>query len=150
MVTRHQRAGRHAKTWICSLLVVASACWLLPVANASAAPDFTWSGAEPLGASNWSNGGNWGGTAPSGSVGTLAFPALTSPACTANPPTATCHQSNNDVSGLNVSALSIDDGVGYQISGKAITLGAGGITASPSDPGFKRVEQGQFPSLCDV
>ncbi len=132
MITTHQRRGRQARSWVCSLLVVASACWLLPVANASAATNFTWSGAAPLGTSNWSNGVNWGGTAPSGSVGTLEFPALTSPACTANPPTDTCYHSNNDVSGLNVNALLIDDGVDYVISGNAITLGGGGITASPS------------------
>jgi hypothetical protein len=132
MVTRHQRTGRQARTWICSLLVVASACWLLPVANASAATNFTWSGAAPPGTSNWSNGLNWSGTAPSGTVGTLTFPALTSPspACTALPWTGTCYTSINDVSSLEVTEkLIIETGVPYNITGEGITL-FGGITAS--------------------
>jgi hypothetical protein len=89
--------------------------------------NFTWSGGGT--ANEWSNAANWeGGTAPSGKLATLAFPVLTSPACTANPATATCYESNNDVNGLEVSALSISGG--YSITGNSITLGSGGITAS--------------------
>lgn len=109
---------------------------LLRAASLPAPTDFTWSGATPsgtAGAQNWSNGTNWaGGTAPSGAVGTLSFPALTSPGCTAFPPTDVCYGSTNNIAGLGANALSIDDGVGYQIGGTGITLGAGGITAGPS------------------
>ncbi|HEY5318825.1 MAG TPA: Ig-like domain repeat protein [Solirubrobacteraceae bacterium] len=90
--------------------------------SAGALTDFSWSGASA--APNWSVGTNWGGTAPSGSVGTLSFPALTG--CT------TCYQSSNDVTGLSANAISIDDGVPYDITGDGLTLGAGGITAAPS------------------
>ena len=114
-------------------------CALLLAAPVSAAADFTWSGAAPtgtgLGPLYWSNGANWvGGTAPSGSVGTLDFPQLTSSACTANPPTDTCYATHNDISGLAVNQLAIDDllGDGYSLTGDGLTLGAGGLTASPS------------------
>ena len=66
---------------------------------------------------------NWvGGTAPSGSVGTLTFPALTS----GN------YETVNDITGLSANAISIDDGVGYSLNADAITLGSGGLSAAPS------------------
>jgi hypothetical protein len=125
--------------------VLVAAALLLP-SSATALTDFTWSGGAPPGSSGWSNGGNWaGGTAPSGSVGTLTFPLLTSAPCTATPPGATCFTSNNDITGLDVNALSIDDGAPvsapYQISGNAIALGAGGLTArtAATTPGLATV-----------
>jgi hypothetical protein len=104
---------------------------------ALALTDFTWSGAAPVGNPGWSNSNNWAGaSAPSGAVGTLTFTILASAACTASPPTATCYTSSNDVTGLSVDALSIDDGApissSYQITGNAITLGGGGLTAGTS------------------
>lgn len=131
-----------------SIAVVVFAGLLALPSSAAALTDFTWSGAMPFGAgaANWSNTTNWvGGAAPSGSVGTLTFPNLGSnSACAGAAPTETCGRSNNDIGGLSVSALSIDDGgawaggLGYQISGNGITLGAGGITAAPAsgDTGF--------------
>jgi hypothetical protein len=114
-------------------LIVAACALALPTA-ALAQTDFTWTGSAP-GSANWSNSSNWAGaSAPSGAVGRLTFPLLTSAACTASPPTATCQTSNNDITGLTVNALSIDDGApvssSYQIGGNAITLGTGGISAS--------------------
>ena len=104
--------------------------------------DFTWSGATPVGVgagpSDWSNATNWaGGAAPGDSVGILSFPALSSGACSANPPANACYTSHNDVSGLDVTAISIDAGSPYVISGNSLTLGQGGLTAvgSESSPG---------------
>ncbi len=131
------------RRWRGLVAALVAAAPLLAPAVAQAGTNYTWSGAAAPGSSNWSNGTNWEGSAPSGSVGTLTFPALTSPACTANLPTATCYTSTNDVAGLNVNALSIADGVPYDISGNAITLGAGGLTASPSTSGTLNV----FPLL---
>jgi hypothetical protein len=112
-------------------LVLALAVCALPLAASSAgAANFTWTGAATLG--KWSNATNWGGIAPNGEVGTLTFPTLTSAVCTAEPQKATCYSSENDVSGLNVNAISIDDGANYLIHGGPITLGAGGLTASGS------------------
>ncbi len=101
--------------------------------TASALTNFTWSGATT--SIYWSSGGNWvGGAAPSGSVGTLTFPAL--PSC-ASP--NTCYLSVDDQSGaqsVSATGLSVDDGVPYKISYRpgtsGITLGSGGITASPT------------------
>lgn len=99
----------------------------------SALADYTWSGGSALGGGNWSDATDWAsGSAPSGSVGTLTFPALTNAACTASPPQQSCYQSTNDVTGISADALVIDDGVDYHISGNSITLGAGGLTAAPS------------------
>ena len=115
---------------------------LLVIALNGAAParaaDFTWNGSAPSGSPEWSNSSNWvGGTAPTGSIGTLTFPALTSSACTAPPsapPTNTCRVSQNDLLGASVQGLSIagsdatpDD---YGIYGNQILLGAGGLSAT--------------------
>jgi hypothetical protein len=113
------------------LTLVLAVCGLAVPAASAVAANFNWSGSGPFG-SKWSNGTNWEGTPPSGAVGTLNFPALTSPACTAKPTTATCYSSLNDVAGLSANALTIDDGVQYFITGTEISLGAGGIVASPS------------------
>jgi hypothetical protein len=137
--------GSHRRCGLVALASVSTtaALLLLPAVAGAIPPSFTWSGAEPLGTPifsngefDWSHGTNWGGTAPSGTVGTLTFPALTSPACTANSPTDTCYLGYNNVSGLSVNAISIDDGAFgaqvYSMTGEAITLGAGGLTASTS------------------
>jgi hypothetical protein len=58
------------------------------------------------------------------------------------PQTATCYQSENNLVGLTVNAISIDDGVNYNITGKVITIGAGGLTAAPSAKGCSP------PNLC--
>ncbi len=119
------------------LAVVTAATLLAGVTRATATvADFTWSGSAAPGVSEWSNSSNWEGAAPSGTVGTLTFPALTAGACTAEPPTATCYESHNDVSGISANALSIDDGAGYFIDGSGITLGAGGLTSETSVSGF--------------
>src|ERR1051326_1510846 len=108
--------------------------------------DFTWSGGAAPGAAGWSNTSNWvGGVAPSVSVGTLSFPALTSAACTASPATATCLSSTNDVTGVNATALSIDDGERYSINGNGLSLGPGGLTAAPS-----AADSGGIPPLFSV
>lgn len=96
--------------------------------GAQAATDYTWTGAGT--STDWSNAANWaGGTAPSGSVGTLTFPELTSAACTAAQPTAVCYGSAN-TSEIAVTGLSIDDNQPYAITADQIDLGSGGLTAS--------------------
>ena len=96
-------------------------------------PAYTWGGEGAPTENTWSNGANWGGvSAPSDTVGTLRFPVLTSPACAAKPATSACYESSNDLTGLEVNELAIDDGAPYSISGNAITLGAGGINATTS------------------
>jgi hypothetical protein len=101
---------------------------LVGAVPASALADFTWSGAG--GDVVWSDAGNWSGAAaPSGSVGTLTFPALSScSGCTYQ----AAYWSADDVAGLTANAVSIDDSAPYVISGsQSLTLGAGGITAAP-------------------
>ena len=117
-------------------LALACACPLMLASSASAA-NFTWTGASPT-SHSWSEAENWGGTAPSGTVGALEFPKLSSAACTAEPATAACYDTENDISGLSVSAMSFDGP--YEVneaclcspSGEGITLGAGGLMASDS------------------
>ena len=113
-VARWARGVIAAWLAVCAgLLVIAS--------TAMASTNFTWSGNAP--SPNWSLAANWaGGSAPSGSVGTLSF---LNTGCGSG----TC-DSTNDLSGLAVSGLSIDDTSPYAISGNAIGLGAGGITAT--------------------
>lgn len=107
----------------------------LVVPSLASGADFTWGGEDAVGSGGWSHGSNWeGGTAPSGSIESLTFPGLMSLACTAEPRTATCYTSHNDVSSLSVERLSIDSAYPYRISGNPFTLGSGGLDASASVP----------------
>jgi hypothetical protein len=113
-------------------VIVGLAACLGGAGTASAAGlDWTGQGLSP----NWSNATNWGGAAPSGTVDALDFPALTNSECTATVPVTPCYTSINDVSGLSVGAISIDDAAGYDIessNGHAVALGSGGLDAAPS------------------
>jgi hypothetical protein len=115
-------------------LAMGLAVMLLSAAPASAA-NFTWTGAAPLtGPSSmlWSNGQNWaGGSAPSGSVGTLSFPRLTGPCASMSSSSNACYSSQNDVTGLSANAITLDDTSGYLLMGDPLTIGAGGLTAAP-------------------
>ena len=85
------------------------------------AANLTWSGGASLTPGDWSNGANWsGGTAPSSgaSIGTVTFP---------NP-----SRSHNDLTGVSVEHLAVDNGSGFLLSGNALTLGSGGLTFSAS------------------
>jgi hypothetical protein len=76
----------------------------------------------------WSSQENWeGGIAPGNgtAIGDLTFPAI-------SPCSDDCYSSVNDLSELTVESLRIDDGENYEISGEPLTLGAGGLSASPS------------------
>src|SRR5450631_4255234 len=103
---------------------------MLP-SSASALSNYTWRGvtaAGTAGGSHWSSPGNWAGAAPpAGAMGTAGFPALTTPACASSPRTATCYSSTNDMAGLSVNTLTLDDGMPYNITGNLIALGAGGL-----------------------
>jgi hypothetical protein len=62
----------------------------------------------------------------------LEFPRLTSSACVSAQPSDACYESKNEMSGLAVESMRLDDGDEYKIEGDEITLGSGGITASPA------------------
>jgi hypothetical protein len=124
-------------------------CGFAVAVSSASAASFTWRGGAPAGEGKWSNPSNWvGGTTPSGSVETLAFPELTSSACTVLPRTAACYRSNNDVPGLEVNGLSIVDPLAsfseqeapqYSITGNEISLGAGGLTVTRAGERFSTV-----------
>jgi len=74
-------------------------------------------------------GSNWGGAAPSGTVGTLSFPAL---ACSSS----ACPTTTDDVSGLTASTLSVAQpaGMGWTLNGSGsdpLTL-TSGLSATAS------------------
>lgn len=132
MLSLHPLTRRRGST--SGLAASIAAALLLAVPAVASAADYTWTGATPTiapEAANWSNPTNWIGGVPSNPVGTLTFPALMSPTCTGEP-TTTCYESHNDIAGLNVNELKIDDGLSYFIDGEGIALGAGGLTAFPS------------------
>jgi hypothetical protein len=89
---------------------------------AAANGPFAWTGSG--GTENWSNASNWNPAAAVTNATSLSFPAL-SPSCG-----LVCYVSNNDVSGLSVGGISIDDSEPYDITGDPVALGAGGLTAS--------------------
>jgi hypothetical protein len=100
-------------------------------------PSFTWSGGSALvseSSFDWSLGANWlEGEAPTSdeAVRTLTFPPLGS-ACEGERPGDACYDSDNDVSGLSTQALRLDNANDYVIAGDRISIGSGGLTASPA------------------
>ncbi len=109
---------------------------LAPVASANAS-SFTWTGGSPgrtESAAHWANGANWAeGTPPTSSQGieTLTFPHLTNSECASAPETDTCYLTLNDISGLTVNSMQLDDADDYLLAGEGIALGSGGLTAAP-------------------
>lgn len=103
-------------------------------AATASASSFVWSGEAAKGSPGWSLSGNWaGGVAPSaGGTVSLEFPRLTGPACAA-PVSGTCYVSKDNVPALTAEALRIDDGDEYVLGeGEPLTIGAGGLLASPA------------------
>jgi hypothetical protein len=130
--------------------ILAAALVLLCAPAVALALDFGWTGgaARNPEEDNWSNPANWEGAVPAGSVGRLTFAALPEPPCGPQPgEVVACYLSKNDISGLAVNAISIDDGVPYLLSGNPIMLGNGGLTAAPSasDPRRMAVPQLELP-----
>jgi hypothetical protein len=121
-----------------ALGVQAFVCLSLALATAASAnaSSFTWTGASPgrtESAAHWSNGANWeGGTPPSSSeaIETLTFPHLTDGECTSPPETDACYLTLNDLSGLTVNSIQLDDADEYLLAGEGIALGGGGLTAA--------------------
>jgi hypothetical protein len=119
---------RRSWAWAHAALIalVACGCSLL-LASAASAADFTWSGGGGASANAWSNRANWsGGTAPapSSSIGNLTFPLLSGQSVAAN-----------DLSGLSINHLSIDDTNGYALNGQGFTLGSGGLAVTENATG---------------
>jgi hypothetical protein len=107
-----------------AVVVLALLAGMLATASASAAP-LVWSGnaAEH----HWSAVRNWERElAPTMSEPSeLEFPHLSG--CSGS-----CYTSENDLSGLKVESIKIDDGDEYELSGDEIDLGSGGMTISPA------------------
>lgn len=104
---------------VAATVVAVCACVLLWVSEASAT-DFAWSGGGGSGAEAWSNGTNWvGGVAPSSgaSIGTLTFPELSS-----------FTGSENNLTGVSVEQLQLDNTHGLGFRGNGLSLGSGGLT----------------------
>jgi hypothetical protein len=100
-------------------------------------PSFTWSGGAAVVAGSsfdWSLEANWlGGETPTSdeAIRTLTFPRL-STACEGERSADACYDSYNDASGLGTEALRLDNADDYVIEGEQISLGSGGLTASPA------------------
>jgi hypothetical protein len=119
--------GVRQTAYVLSVLVVLGLSLVLASAADASTPLFTWTGASSE--SGWSTMNNWeGGTAPSVSEQVrLEFPHLDG--CN------TCYEAENNLSGLTAESLSIDNSAKYVLSGDELTLGAGGLTASPASSG---------------
>jgi hypothetical protein len=118
---------------VLGLLILGLSLVSAPVADASPT-SFTWTGQSTI-TENWSAAANWeGGAAPTTGEGieTLTFPRLTSSACINEPASHPCYVSFNDVSGLSAKSMQIDDANEYLIGGDQITIGSGGLSASPA------------------
>jgi hypothetical protein len=126
----------------CVVMIVSAVAFaaLAAAPGPAEAADHSWTGGASAGQGAWSNTANWSGASAPGNgetIGTVSFPAITSPACGTSPPTMACGSSVNDLSGLQVGTLAIDDSLAstqgdvYSISGNGITL-TGGLFASPA------------------
>jgi hypothetical protein len=128
--------GARAIRVLCVLTALCVLLALTSIASASAS-SLTWAGGSSgrtESAAHWSTGANWeGDLAPisSQAIETLTFPHLTNSACESEPQTDTCYLTLNDLSGLTVNEIQLDDGDEYLLAGDAIELGAGGLTAAP-------------------
>jgi hypothetical protein len=103
-------------------ILMATVYSLLSAATASAT-DYTWSGGGS--STVWSEGANWlGGVAPtpSESIGTLSLPLLSS-----------FQNLENNLSGLSLNQLTVDESHGYDLTGDALTLGSGGLSLNASE-----------------
>jgi hypothetical protein len=136
---QRQRRGQTRASCAVIALVLAGLCSLLLASTATAA-DFSWRGEGSASANTWSNPANWaGGTAPaaSSSIGTLTFPVLNRSACLQVKPSEACYTSPNDVSGLSVNAMQVDDShyynIGGQYGGDGFILGSGGLSVTASE-----------------
>ncbi len=101
-----------------------------PAPLASCSSGCTWQGTTPgttAPSINWATATNWSGlSAPAaGSNGSLTFPNLSS--C---PSGDACYTSNNDLTGVSVDGLTIDDRSPYNITGNGFTLGASGLSTT--------------------
>jgi hypothetical protein len=99
--------------------------------SSARAADFTWAGNGTT--PNWSDPGNWTGhVAPTNgeAITTLTFP---DPVCGFNP-AISCDSMTNDVSGVTIDRLVVDNNTAasYSIGGAGITLGPGGILGPTS------------------
>jgi DNA segregation ATPase FtsK/SpoIIIE-like protein len=104
-----------------------------PAAIASPA-SFTWTGRSTV-TEEWSAAANWEGdsTPTTGEdIEALTFPRLTNEACADGLGTEPCYISYNNLSGLSAESIQIDDGNDYLIGGEELSLGSGGLTASPA------------------
>jgi hypothetical protein len=112
------------------LLVFATS--LLVMVPAASAASFTWTGESTMTA-DWSAGVNWeGDEAPTQPIETLNFPLLTRAVCQEIKPSEPCYFSKNDFNDLSVESMHVDASADYVIYGNELTLGSGGLSASPS------------------
>ncbi len=146
MQTRSSQPARHRpQAWarVALLVLLATCAYTLLLAPVASATDYTWSGEGLPSENTWSNGANWVGgvaPAPSSSIGTMTFPWLTNGDCAVESPTGACWSSVNDLSGLSINQLQLNNGFifgppdsfldYYRLSGDGITLGSGGLSAS--------------------
>lgn len=124
-----------------SLALAVAVLTIAPLAEASTT--LTWSGKASDESLGWSQESNWvGGLAPSSSPVSLTFPELGSE-CDIDEPTDACYESEDDVSGLTVESMQIDDGGFYELFGEEpLTLGSGGLRVQPegATPGYAFVD----------
>lgn len=123
-----------------ALLVVCGSSLLL--VSAASATAYTWNGEGLASADTWSNAANWvGGSAPASSstISTLTFPAISRSACFVFTPAEACYVSANDLTGLSVEQLQIDNTEGDDLSGNGFTLGSGGLVTTGSLNGFATI-----------
>jgi hypothetical protein len=107
------------------IALVAAVLWVAVASPAAHATDYTWSGGAGAGAKTWSTATNWLGDVAPGSgatIGTLTFPELSSLVF-----------SENDLSGVSVDQLAINNTHGFGLGGNALSLGSGGLSFSAAE-----------------
>jgi hypothetical protein len=131
-------AGTRQTARVLGVLAILGLSLVLTSAADASPMSFTWTGRSTI-TEDWSAPANWVGDASTPeageTIGTLTFPRLTNEVCEDNLGTEPCYISYNNVSGLSAESVSIDDANDYEIGGDELTLGGGGLTATPEATG---------------
>jgi hypothetical protein len=114
-------------------VLVVSLAAMCASAGPAMASSWAWTGLSDT--QDWSNTANWSPASPVSSATGLTFEPLPAP-CAAQSSNDTCYVGANDVNGLSVNSISLDDSQPYLMTGDPIALGAGGFTATWGGGGY--------------
>ena len=130
--SRFVRRASGGAAVLCAVGMVGYQLFIVATPASAVPADSTWSGLATTG-TDWSLPANWSANPPGtgASIGTLTFPDLPSCDNGSAPAGSSCHQSNNNLTGVSVGTIDTTSppSGGYRILGNALTV-SGGFNAT--------------------